>query len=440
MPDPKNLQKKLFLNASWLFSGKAVSGISGALQTILLARMLGVTDYGLLQLVIAYISIMNLFFDVRVWETAIKYIGTYWEQGEAERTLSMIKLSYLLDVVSGALSFLIAIVTAKLISTYVIHSPDAYIYIWIFAVSLFIDTANLTSDAILRVFDKFKRIAFLKSVENVAKLVLVALFLFAGFGIKGALYAYILSSFIAFVLRMWVVIRTLHEKNLGNWLGADIFLIRDHWKEIGWFLGNTSLMATLKAGNDKYLGLMVLGFFAGKDAVAFYKIANSVATMVNRIVDTIYEAMYPELIRFTSVNALDEFKKFIRASTRNLMKIIVPILLVIIVFAEPIMRIIFGSEYVPATNALRILALGVLIARYSFWINPALLALGRPGMRTVLAVITTLMYLALMLVLVPHYSFLGAALAFLGYAVIKTLLSYVFFSNAFNRQRDRLTT
>ncbi len=440
MPDSKDLQKKLFLNASWLFSGKAVSGIASGLQTILLARMLGVTDYGLLQLVIAYISVMNLFFDVRVWETAIKYIGTYWEQGETDRTLSMIKLSYLLDIASGAVSFVIAIVTAKLISTYVMHSPDAYVYIWIFAVSLFIDTASLTSDAILRVFDKFKRIAFLKSIENVTKLILVALFLFAGLGIKGALYAFILSSFIAFVLRMWVVIRTLHEKNLGNWLGADISLIRNHWREIGWFLGNTSLMATLKAGNDKYLGLMVLGFFAGKDAVAFYKIANSVATMVNRIVDTLYEAMYPELIRFTSVNALDEFKKFIRASTKNLMKIIVPILLLIIVFAEPIMRIIFGSEYVPATNALRILALGVLIARYSFWINPALLALGRPGMRTVLAVTTTVIYLALMLILVPPYSYVGAAIAFLGYALTKTSLSYVFFGNAFKEQRDRLIT
>ena len=170
MPDSNNLQKKLFLNASWLFSGKLVSGLSGALQTVLLARILGVTDYGLFQLVIAYIAIMNQFFDVRVWETAIKYIGTYWGNNEIDKTLSMIKLSYLLDVASGAFSFVIAIVAAKLISTYIIHSPGAYVYIWIYALSLFIETAKLTSDSILRVFDKFKKIALLNTVESIIKL------------------------------------------------------------------------------------------------------------------------------------------------------------------------------------------------------------------------------------------------------------------------------
>lgn len=435
MSDSKKRQKKLFLNASWLFSGKVVTGIASGLQTVLLARMLGVTDYGLLQLVIAYIAIMNQFFDVRVWETAIKYIGTYWEQGQVDRTLAMIKLSYVLDIASGAVSFVIAVLAAKLISTYIIHSPDAYVYIWIFALSLFVETAKMTSDSILRVFDKFKMIAFLNSTENTVRLGLVAAFLFTGLGIKGALYAFVLSNFIAFIVRMWFVMRTLYEKNLGNWLGADIFLIKEHWREIGWFLGNTSLMATLKTGNDKYLGLMILGFFAGNDAVAFYRIGNSVATIVNKIVDTLYEAIFPELIRFMSAGTIKEFREFIKSSTKNLMKVIVPVTFVIIIFAEPIVRYIFGADYLPATNALRILAFGVLIARYTYWINPALLALGKPGYRTVFYVVTTVAYLALMLILVPPYSYLGAAFAFLGFGIVKSGLAFVVFERLIKKEQ-----
>lgn len=439
MSESDNRQKKLFLNASWLFSGKAVSGVSSGLQTVLLARVLGVTDYGLLQLVIAYIAIMNQFFDVRVWETAIKYIGTYWEEGKVDRTLAMIKLSYVLDIASGALSFVIAVLAAKLISTYIIHSPDAYIYIWIYALSLFVETAKMTSDAILRVFDKFKTIAFLNSTENVVRLGLVAVFLLAGWGIKGALYAFVLSNFIAFLVRMWFVLRTLYENNLSNWLGADIFLIREHWKEIGWYLGNTSLMATLKTGNDKYLGLMILGFFGGKDAVAFYRIGSSVATIVNKIVDTLYEAIFPELIRFTTAGSIQEFRKFIKSSTKNLMKLIVPVTIVIIILAEPIVKYIFGTDYLPATNALRVLALGVLIARYTYWINPALLALGKPGFRTVFYVVTTVAYLALMLILVPPYSYLGAAFAFLGFGIIKSGLSFVVFDKLVRKEEEKDT-
>ena len=112
MSDSKGRHRKLLFNASWLFGGKTASGIFNALQVIILARVLGVADYGLLVLVISYIDILNQFFDLRVWETATKYIGTYWEEGETEKTRSMIKLSYLLDISTGLLAFIIAILTA----------------------------------------------------------------------------------------------------------------------------------------------------------------------------------------------------------------------------------------------------------------------------------------------------------------------------------------
>jgi O-antigen/teichoic acid export membrane protein len=437
MTEPRSLQKKLFINASLLFSGKVAAGGFAALQTVVLARILGVTDYGLLQLVIAYIAMMNQFFDVRVWETAVRYIGSYWENGETENTLAMIQLSYVLDVGSGAVSFLIAIVTAKLVSTYVIHSPEAYVYIWIYALGLFVETAKLTSDAILRVFEKYKLIAVINSLENLTQLVLVTALLLTGLGIKGALYGLVISNFIAAAVRLAAVMRVLGEKKLGNWLTADIFLIKSRWKEIAWFLGNTSFMATLKTGSDKYLGMMILGFFAGKDAVAFYRIANSVAAILNRIVDTLYEAIFPELIKLTTVNAMEEFRSFIKESTKNLMKLIVPVTVLIIMFSGPIVRLVFGEEYAPATNTLRILAFAVLTARYTYWINPALLAMGRPGIRTAFYVVTTVVYLALMLLLVPPYSYIGAALAFLGFAVIKSALSFAVFGYYMRKDGER---
>lgn len=438
MSDSNKSQIKLFKNASWLFGGKSASGIFTAIQTVIVARMLGVSDYGLLTLVIAYISVLNMFFDLKVWETATKYIGTYLERGESDKTRSMIKLSYILDIGSGVIAFIIAIVSAKLISTYVIHSPDAYVLIWIFSISLFIDTANSTSDAILRVFDRFKSIAFINSFQKLFRLIVVVALLFGGFGIKGVLYGFILASFVGFAIRMWVVIKTLYENNLQGWLSADLSLIRDQWKGIAWFLGNTSFIATLKTGNERYLGVMILGYFAGKDAVAYYKIASTVASLANKVVDPLYEAIYPELVKFTSSNAIKDFKKMIKSTTKSLVLIIVPLTAVIIIFAELIIRLVFGTEYVPATNALRILAVAVLIVRFTFWINPALLAMGRPGLRTILGVITTVAYLVLMLILVPPYSYVGAAFAFLGYALLRSGLAFKFFNDALRYEKSRV--
>ena len=433
MSDSNKSQKKLFMNASWLFGGKTASGIFSAIQTVVIARILGVSDYGLLSLILAYVAVLNMFFDLKVWETATKYIGTYWETGEHDKARSMIKLSYILDIGSGVVAFIIAILSAKLISTYIIHSPQAYVFIWIYSISLFVDTANSTSDAILRVFDRFKNIAFINSFQKFFRLIVVVALLYSGLGIKGVLYGFILASFVGFSVRMWLVMKTLKHNDLQGWLSADISLIRDQWKGIAWFLGNTSFIATLKTGNERYLGILILGYFAGKDAVAFYKIASSVASVVNRIVDPIYEAIYPELVKLASSNAIEDFKNMIKSTTKSLVLIIIPIGVIIIIFAEPIISLVFGKDYVPATSALRILAAAVLIIRCTFWINPALLSMGRPGLRTIMGVISTFIYLVLMFLLVPGYSYIGAAFAFLGYSIVRSSLAFKFFHDALKK-------
>ena len=424
MTEPKSPYRKLLLNASWLLGGKTASGIFNALQIILLARVLGVADYGLLVLVISYIDILNQFFDLRVWETATKYIGTYWARDELDKTRSMIKLSYILDVSSGIVAFVIAVLTAKLISTYIIKSPEAFVYIWIYALSLLISTANSTSNAILRVFDKFKTIAFIASIQNLIKLILVAAVLFSGYGIKAALIVFVFASFFGFFIRIWTVLNILKEKGLGGFLSSDISLIRDQWKGIAWFLGNTSFMATIRIGNDRLIGTMVLGYFAGKEAVGFYDVAGSVAKFIKRIVDPLNEAIYPELVKISSHKSVNEIREIVSYSTRNLMKIIVPVSLIAIVFSDFFIGLFFGEQYLPASNALRIIAAAAVIARATFWINSVLLALGRPGLRTVLGLITTVVYLALLFILVPSYSYIGAAVALLGFSIFKSLMSY----------------
>ncbi len=433
MTDSNGKHKKLFLNASWLFGGKTASGIFNALQVILLARILGVADYGLLVLVITYIDILNQFFDLRVWETATKYIGTYWEKGELDKTRAMIKLSYLLDVSSGILAFLIAIITAKLISIYIIKSPDTYVYIWIYSISLFISTANSTSNAILRVFDKFKTIAFIASIQNLIKLILVAAVLFSGYGIKAVLVVFVTVSFIGFSIRIWAVLSILNEKGLGGFWNSSIGLIKDQWKGIAWFLGNTSFMATIRIGNDRFIGTIVLGYFAGKEAVGFYDVAGSVAKFIKRIVDPLNEAMYPELVKTSSSRSVSEIRSIVGYSTRNLMKIIVPVSVIAIIFADVIVGLLFGEQYLPASNALRIIAAAAVLARATFWINSVLLALGRPGLRTVLGLTATIVYLALLFLLVPRYSYIGAAIALLGFSIFKSLLSYYLYQSSLGK-------
>ncbi|MDA2920097.1 oligosaccharide flippase family protein [Desulfobacterota bacterium AH_259_B03_O07] len=438
MEKSQNITRSLFLNASWLFGGKTSASIFSAIQTIIIARMLGISDYGLLVLIIAYVDILNALFDFKVWETATKYIGTFWLKGEKERTSSMIKLSYFVDIASGSLAFLIAIITAKIASKYLIHSPDAYDLICIYAFSLLIDTANLTSDAILRVFDRFKLIAFIVSLNNLIRLALVSIVLYLGMGIQGVLFSFIAASFLGFAVRFWAVTKTLNENGLQRWWKSNMGLVKDQWKSIAWFLSNTGLAGTFNMASDNFLGVLVLGYFSGKEAAAYYKVARSIVKIMTRIMDPLYEAIYPELVRISGLNDLKEFKKLLKSSTITLMKFIVPIAILLLIFSGPIINIVYGEEYHPSSDVLRVLTLAIFITLLTFWINPALLAFGRPGLRNLMVFTSTTIYLVMLFLFVPNYSYLGAAFALLGYAVTNALLAVICFQVSIRREKVRL--
>jgi O-antigen/teichoic acid export membrane protein len=432
-----DINNKIFRNATWLFGDKSASSIFIAIQTVITAKMLGVNNYGLLVLVITYVDIVNELFDFNVWEAAIKYIGGFWESGEEEKTRSMIKFSYLIDISSGILAFAIAIAVSKLISKYVIHSPTAYKYIWIYSFCLLIESANSTSIAILRVFNKYRRIAFIRSSQALFRLVIVSILLLSGLGIKGVLFGYIAGSFMGFCIRMVVIDQTLTEHQLGKWWSANLNLIRNHLKGITWFLGNTNLAATVRIGEDKFFGILILGYFSGKEAVAFYNVATSTAKIVNFIVDPLYEALYPDLVKIKTISALQDIQKVVKDITKKLMIIIVPIIIIVFIFSGSIIKLIFGIDYIPASNILRIVALAALIARSTFWINPVLLTMGKPGLRTILGLVSTSSYLVLLFMFVPPYSYKGAGFAYLGFSVVKSSVALYISGNLFKSAAEK---
>ena len=52
--------------------------------------------------------------------------------------------------------------------------------------------------------------------------------------------------FLSLVIRLSLVSKTLNKHGLGEWWRARITLIKDKFREMGWFLGNTSIAGTLR--------------------------------------------------------------------------------------------------------------------------------------------------------------------------------------------------
>lgn len=407
-------EKKEFMkNVSWLAVAKSVPSAANVVEMIVLARVLGVELFGLLTLVIAYVRIVSSLVDFRVWESVVKYVGEFLEKKESERALSMIKFSYMVDAVAGLLAFGVCLLLAGLANDIFIKSQDGFDLVMIFSLTLVVASVNTTSEALFRVFDRFKTIVFVQSAKAVFKLSSVLAALYLGYGIRGVLVAYVAVSLFEFVLTQVVVNRVLRDKGLHTWFSSKIGLLFSRMREIIWFLLNTSFNATLTIANEGNVAALILGYFFGSGEAGLYKIARSVIKVIYRIVDPLYEVIFPKLVSFSTSNLYDRFAEMVKFSVRSLLKLIIPVLIIVLLFTEQIINLVFGVQYVPAADTMRVLAVAVLFAGGTFWLTPMLLAIGRPGLRTAVTTFKVLGYVALLLWLVPEYSYLGAGVAYL---------------------------
>ncbi len=413
MRELKAEKRQFMKNVSWLVVAKSVPSAANIVEMIVLARVLGVELFGLLTLIIAYVKVVSSLLDFRVWESVVRYVGEFLEKKESERALSMIKFSYMVDAAAGLLAFGVCLLLAGVANDIFIKSQDGFDLVLIFSLTLVVASVNTTSEALFRVFDRFKTIVFVQSAKAVFKLGSVLAALYMGYGIRGVLVAYVAVSFFEFVLTQIVVNRILREKGLHSWLSSKVGLLSHRMKEIAWFLLNTSFNATLTIANEGKVAVLILGYFFGSGAAGLYKIARAVIKVVNRITDPLHEAVFPRLVSFSTSNLYDRFAEILKFSVRSLLKLIIPVLIIVLLFTEQIIGLIFGGQYVPASDTMRVLAVAVLFTGSTFWLTPLLLAIGRPGLRTAVSTFKVLSYLILLLLLVPGYSYFGAAIAYL---------------------------
>ena len=107
-------------------------------------------------------------------------------------------------------------------------------------------------------------------------------------------------------------------------------------------------------------------------------------------------------------------------------------------YVVAIISLIFGKEYLPASNTLRVITLAIVITQLTFWINPALLAFGRPGLRTLVNTISTVSYIVLLFLFVPKFSYIGAGFAFLGFAIVRAVISFISLKASIRVEKERL--
>ncbi len=122
-------------------------------------------------------------------------------------------------------------------------------------------------------------------------------------------------------------------------------------------------------------------------------------------------SVLPATAEAMSLRDHDLLKIYIRQSYRYVSFVVIPLCVGTIVFASPIINLLFGQEFLPGTAALQILAAGMLFFTLYTISSSISQGLGKPRLPMYVLVAGTTIDLILSLVLIPPYGINGAAIA-----------------------------
>ena len=280
MPKPNGEKKNFLKDASWLFSGEMGRSLFAGLETVVLARFLGLEQFGVFALVISFAGIVNGLVDFNVQEAVVKYVGTHRERNDKKKTLSFIKFFYLLDFLSGVVAFAAAVLLAGVANEFFIKSEGAVELVIIYSFYLLFFTVNRNSHSLLFVFRRFDTSTALTVVAVGARVAFVIAALAMGFGIKGALAAYAAAGFGNFLLLQFFVNRALRDEGLGGWVFAGLGAVRGEAKGVLSFVLSSTYVTFIGNVLQKNFPILVLGNLFGGEVSGLYKTAAVFSTII----------------------------------------------------------------------------------------------------------------------------------------------------------------
>ena len=182
---------------------------------------------------------------------------------------------------------------------------------------------------------------------NGLRLALIVGLLVAGYGVVAMGYAYLLSAASAFVVALWLFDRLLPI--------TGEFELRT--REIVFFslpLVFSSVTSILLSQIDT----LMIGYYLPSDQAGVYNAAWPLARGVGVIVSSFGFLFLPLMSRLDAGGKRAEINRMYKVTTKWVYVISFPALLCLVVFADDLLRSIFGPEYVAGALALRILVLG----------------------------------------------------------------------------------
>lgn len=417
-----NDSKKFISDVSITFIASIANIIIAIPITIILGRYLGAGDLGLYRMVSTIYGIAMLFAAFGMPVAIIKYVAEYQDD---ENKVSII-------ISSGAfISILFGFILT--ISFFYISNNLANIFDMpklnnLLRVLLFVFPFSLVGSSLLATLNGFRRMkmhAYATIIQSILMLCSTVLLIYMGYGVLGVVIGIVVSSigsclYLVWNLKKYFIILTIPQ-------------FTDNSKMMLSFGGQTVIANSINMINYQADTLMV-GYFLTKSDVGFYGVAVVFAKLLWLIPDSIQRITYPMISEFHGKKMHESVRQVVTMTMKYTACISVIIGTSMLIFAKPVITMVYGISFIESVIPFYILVIGTMIFGIVKSVNSLFASIGRVDLFAKMPAVSAIFNIVLNLLLIPIYGITGAAMA-----TMTSLLVYVIFMMYYMKKLLKIT-
>lgn len=435
MVETKQINKYLglILNSSFIvFIGLALSKILSYSYRIVIARFFGVEMYGVFSLAVIISSWFVTLTGLGLSEGILRYLVIYKNRSVAK---SKYILSYIsiISLVSSLIGAIILFSCAEIVA--VKFFKEAYLTAFLRGFSLIVPFFTFAHIylSLLRAFEKIAWYSFILNVfQNVIKLLALVLLILLGLESNAIIASHIMAIVGMFILSYLIA----RKVSRGLFSSAEV-LNSGEKKDLRNQVFTYSLplvFFNLMYVIFYWIDSISLGYYRGSFVVGLYNAALPIALLLGIIPELFMQLFLPIITGAYSRKEKALIEQLSKQVVKWIYTVNLPLFILIFLFPEQIIAILFGSEFIGAAQALRILSLGSIITSiFTVW-QQITYAQGKSAIFLKNMLIASALNASLNFVLIPMEKiwFLDNHLGLEG-ASIATLISVICFNLLFTK-------
>ncbi len=349
-----------------LVGGVVIATIISAVVSILVARFLGPEDYGIYSLSLVVPQIFFLVTDFGIREGIIKFTIEAEKKGQIGLGLKVIKYGILIRALAGVLSFLLLFVSADFIAEFVLQRPNLGFFVRIASVSVIFQALYSTSAYAYIGLDKAMHSSVITQIQSIVKAVVSILLIVLGFGITGAVLGYVFGFMVGGVvgvLSLWMYFRGFDDYVDSEQLALSLKkLIR---------YGAPLYFSVLMIGVMPQFFDILLAFFVSNADIGNFKATANFMLLLMIVAQQLTASLLPAFTKLSGTS-VSETNSFFGKSHKYITLVIIPITVLLIIFSNEIVQVLYGSGYADAGFFLAIYSCLYLLTGFGYLILPSL--------------------------------------------------------------------